>query len=97
VSLAGPTDARASGGGREPRRLVSLWYRPGMALTLRTDDELERALAALAESEGLSRQEVIRRAVLERYERAGHRARVEDSAQRMVDRWGDVIERLGSV
>jgi predicted transcriptional regulator len=68
-----------------------------MALTLRTDDELERALAALAESEGLSRQEVIRRAVLERYERAGHRARVEDSAQRMVDRWGDVIERLGSV
>jgi predicted transcriptional regulator len=98
VSLAGTaTDARASGGGSELRRLVSLWYRRGMALTLRTDDELERALAALAESEGLSRQEVIRRAVLERYERAGHRARVEDSAQRMVDRWGDVIERLGSV
>jgi hypothetical protein len=68
-----------------------------MALTLRTDEELERALAALAESEGLSRQEVIRRAVLERYERAGHRTRVEDSAQRMIDRWGDVLERLGSV
>jgi predicted transcriptional regulator len=68
-----------------------------MALTLRTDDELERALTALAESEGLSRQEVIRRAVLERYERAGHRARIEDSAKRMVDRWGDVLERLGSV
>jgi predicted transcriptional regulator len=77
--------------------LVSRWYRPSMALTLRTDDELERALAALAESEGLSRQEVIRRAVLERYERAGHRGRVEDSAERMVDRWGDVLERLGSV
>lgn len=68
-----------------------------MALTLRTDDELERALAALAESEGLSRQEVIRRAVLERYERAGHRARVDDSAQRMLDRWADVLDRLGSV
>lgn len=68
-----------------------------MALTLRTDDELERALDALAETEGLSRQEIIRRAVLERYERAGHRGRVEDSASRMLERWGDVIDRLGSV
>jgi predicted transcriptional regulator len=68
-----------------------------MAFTVRTDDELERALAALTESEGLSRQEVIRRAVLDRYERAGHRARVEDSAQRMIDRWDDVLDRLGSV
>ena len=68
-----------------------------MALTLRTDEELERALTALAEQEGLSRQEIIRRAVLERYQRAGHRARVEDSAQRMADRWGDVLDRLGSV
>ena len=69
----------------------------GMALTLRTDEELERALAALAESEGLSRQEVIRRAVLERYERSGHRARVEASADKLIDRWGDVLDRLGSV
>jgi predicted transcriptional regulator len=66
-----------------------------MALTLRTDDELERALDALAESEGLSRQEVIRRAVLERYERAGHAKRVEESADRMIQRWGDVLDRLG--
>jgi len=34
---------------------------------------------------------------LERYERAGHRVRVDDGAQRMVDRWSDVLERLGSV
>jgi hypothetical protein len=68
-----------------------------MALTLRTDEELEQALAALAESEGLSRQEVIRRAVLERYERAGHRARVGVSADKLIERWGDVLDRLGSV
>jgi predicted transcriptional regulator len=68
-----------------------------MAMTVRTDDELERALTALAESEGLSRQEVVRRAVLERYERAGHRARVQGSTERMLDRWGDVLDRLGSV
>ena len=68
-----------------------------MALTLRTDDKLEQALDALAASEGLSRQEVIRRAVLERYERSGHRERVDASADKLVERWGDVLERLGSV
>ena len=68
-----------------------------MALTLRTDDELERALDALAASEGLSRQEVIRRAILERYDRAGHRERVDASAERLIERWGDVLDRLGSV
>ena len=67
-----------------------------MAFTLRTDAELERALDALSEDEGLSRQEIIRRAVLERYERAGHDRRVADSTDRMLERWGDVLDRLGS-
>ena len=68
-----------------------------MAMTLRTDDELDAALTALAEAEGTSRQEVIRRAVLERYERAGHRARVDAVTSQMLERWGDVLDRLGSV
>jgi predicted transcriptional regulator len=66
-----------------------------MAFTVRTDEELEHALDTLCELEGLSRQEIIRRAVLERLERAGHRDRVDASAERMIDRWSDVIERLG--
>lgn len=68
-----------------------------MAMTFRTDAELEQALDALVASEGLSRQEIVRRAVLERYERAGHQARVGQSADRMRERWGDVLDRLGSV
>ena len=68
-----------------------------MALTLRTDAELEAALTALAESEGISRQEIIRRSVLERYERSVHVARVDDASARMRERWADVLERLGSV
>jgi predicted transcriptional regulator len=66
-----------------------------MALTLRTDEELERALTALAESEGLSRQEIIRRAILDRYERSQHLRRVADSTDKMLERWGDVLDRLG--
>lgn len=68
-----------------------------MAMTLRTDEELDRALTALAEAESISRQEVVRRAVIERYERSGHAARVEASTTRMIDKWGDVLDRLGSV
>lgn len=80
-----------------PEDLVAQWYRLLMALTLRTDDELDRALDVLTAAEGLSRQEVIRRAVIERYERAGHVSRVGDSTDRMLERWGDVLDRLGSV
>ena len=72
-------------------------YRARMALTLRTDDELDAALTALAVAEGTSKQDVIRRAVLERYERAGHRRVVEESGTRSLERWGDVLNRLGTV
>lgn len=85
---------------RQPSRtplVVSLRYHPTMAMTLRTDDELERALTALAEAEGTSRQEIIRRAVLERYERSGHAARVQESSGRLIEKWGDVLYRLGTV
>jgi hypothetical protein len=67
-----------------------------MAFTFRTDDELERALEALAATESLSKQEIIRRAILDRYERSQHQRVVADATDRMVERWGAVIERLGS-
>jgi hypothetical protein len=67
-----------------------------MALTVRTDAQLEEALTALSKSEGISRQEIIRRAVLDRFERSGHRERVDDATKRMKERWGDVLERLGA-
>ena len=65
-----------------------------MALTVRTDDELEAALNALATAEGASREEIIRRAVLERYERSSHVNRVAGSTKKMQQRWGDVLGRL---
>ncbi len=67
-----------------------------MALTVRTDPELEEALTALASTEGTSRQEVIRRAVLDRYERNVHVRRVDETSTRMISRWADVLDRLGS-
>ena len=66
-------------------------------MTLRTDEELDKALTAPAEAEGISRQEVIRRAVLERHARSGHAGRVTGSARRLASRWSDVLHRLGTV
>lgn len=65
-----------------------------MALTVRTDAEMERALTALSHEEGASRQEVIRRAVLDRYARSAHVERVAIATTEMQDRWASVIERL---
>lgn len=76
--------------------VIPNWYHSLMAFTVRTDKDLETALDSLSESEGLSRQEVVRRAVLERFERSEHAGRVADASSRMLDRWGDVLERLGS-
>lgn len=67
-----------------------------MAMTVRVDTELDTALTALAASEGTSKQEIVRRAVLDRYARAEHMGIVAESVSRMVDRWGDVLERLGN-
>ena len=68
-----------------------------MAMPLRTDEELVSALAALAEAEGLSRQEVIRRAVLERLASLEHREALESSGRSQAERWARLLDRLGSV
>lgn len=77
-------------------QVIPKWYHYYMALTVRTDAVLEEALATLSKLEGISRQEIIRRAVLERYERSDHVSRTSDAIRRMTTRWGDVLERLGS-
>jgi predicted transcriptional regulator len=66
-----------------------------MAMTLRTDDELDAALNALSEAEGISKQEVIRRAVLERAERSTLRADVDRILDTELERFADALERLG--
>lgn len=68
-----------------------------MELTLHTDADLDHALSVLAAMEGAPSEEIIRRAVLERYEQSGHRARVAASRKHVIDEWSDVLDRLGKV
>ncbi|MCU1493854.1 MAG: CopG-like protein DNA-binding protein [Acidimicrobiaceae bacterium] len=65
-----------------------------MAFTVRTDEELEQALDSLVETEGLSRQEIVRRAVLEKHERTSHRTRARQALTVVIERWTDEIEQL---
>lgn len=66
-------------------------------MTLRTDDDLDLALAELARAEGVSKQEAVRRAILEKYETLTRRERVDVISDDMLARWGDVLDRLGKV
>jgi len=66
-----------------------------MAMTLRTDSELEQALTELAEAEGISKQEAIRRAVIEKRDRVSHRTRVDAIARELMVEYAEALDRLG--
>lgn len=66
-----------------------------MAMTLRLTDDEQEQLRKRAAEEGVSMQEVARRAVRQYIGAEEHRDRVFASAQRVLLAHADAIERLG--
>lgn len=66
-----------------------------MAFTLRTDSELEAALDALVEAEGVSRQEVVRRAIIDRADVVTQRRDIDAVLDAELPRYADAMRRLG--
>lgn len=66
-----------------------------MAMTLRLSEEEQELLRRRAAEEGVSMQEVARRAVREYVGLEDHRDRVFASAKRVLTAHADAIERLG--
>lgn len=66
-----------------------------MAMPLRLTAEDERALAALAEAQGVSKQEALVQAIRETVERRGHEERVRELSASGRERYADMLERLG--
>ena len=64
-------------------------------MTLRLSDEEQELLRRRAAEEGVSMQEIARRAVREYVGLEGHRDRLFASAQRILSAHADAIERLG--
>lgn len=66
-----------------------------MAMTLRLTDDDERALALLAEAQGVSKQEATVRAIRDAAARSVHENRVRELSAAARERYADVLERLG--
>jgi hypothetical protein len=66
-----------------------------MAMTLRLTDDEQEALRLRAAAEGVSMQDLARRAVREYVGLANHRERIVASARRIMNAHADAIERLG--
>lgn len=66
-----------------------------MAMTLRLDEEQNRALEALARIDGISKQEAALRAILEAFARRSHEADLRAASERNRERYADLLDRLG--
>ena len=64
-------------------------------MTLRLSEDDEQLLAALAQSEGVSKQEATVRAIREAAARHIHEDRVRDLSISARARYADLLERLG--
>ena len=74
---------------------VPLWYHGVMAMNLRLDDEDSALLKALAEAEHVSLHEAALRAIRRSARELAHTDRVREATAEMLDRWGEVLDRLG--
>lgn len=83
-----------------PRRHRPLRYQFGtirrMAMNLRLTDEEQALLDDMSSASGLSKAEVLRRALVEKAIRDGHRSQVEQSLDWALERYDDLLRRLGT-
>jgi uncharacterized protein (DUF1778 family) len=66
-----------------------------MAMTLRLEPDDEKALALLAEAEGVSKQEATVRAIREAAARRVREDKVRGLSAAARDRYADLLDRLG--
>ncbi|NQX29398.1 CopG family transcriptional regulator [Microbacteriaceae bacterium VKM Ac-2854] len=66
-----------------------------MAMTLRLTDEQEKTLSALADAQGISKQEATVRAIVEAADRRLHQSDVARLSEKGRARYADLLKRLG--
>jgi uncharacterized protein (DUF1778 family) len=75
--------------------MVPVWYHNLVAMNLRLDEEDSALLRALAEAEHVSLHEAALRAIRRSAREVAHTERVREATAEMMDRWGEVLDRLG--
>ncbi|WP_434438611.1 CopG family transcriptional regulator [Lentzea sp. E54] len=66
-----------------------------MAMTLRLTEEENLRLAELAQSEGRSKQEVVRLAIADRYQRMQQEEKLGEVLGRVLPKYRGLLDRLG--
>ncbi len=66
-----------------------------MAMTLRLSPDDEEALALLAQTQNVSKQEATVRAIREAAARHVHQSRVRELSEQGRERYADLLDRLG--
>ena len=74
---------------------IPKWYHLDMAMTLRLTPEDEQALALLAETDGVSKQEATARAIREAASRRVRRDKIAALSAQARERYADLLDRLG--
>ncbi|GAA3633391.1 MULTISPECIES: ribbon-helix-helix protein, CopG family [Lentzea] len=67
-----------------------------MAMTLRLTEEENLRLAELAQAEGRSKQEVVRLAIADRYQRMQQEEKLGEVLGRVLPKYRGLLDRLGS-
>ena len=74
--------------------MVPNWYRVAVALNVRLTEAEETALAELAAAEGISKNDVIRRAILDRHARTVRRNDVDEATSWARQHYRSLLDRL---
>gem|GEM_PF-334890 len=81
-----------------PFRIVARWYRVDaitlMAMTLRRSEKLDAELDMIAETQGISKQQLIVSAIEDYLERNFHEREYDEAFEPMMKRHAGVIDRL---
>ncbi|MGW6931109.1 CopG family transcriptional regulator [Lentzea sp. NPDC054927] len=67
-----------------------------MAMTLRLTEEENLRLAQLAQAEGRSKQDVVRLAIADRYQRMQQEEKLGEVLGRVLPKYRGLLDRLGS-
>jgi len=74
--------------------MVPFWYHCAVALNIRLTEAEEKALSELAVAEGVSKNDVVRRAILDRHARTIRRSDVHDATSWAREHYRGLLDRL---
>lgn len=74
--------------------MVPLWYHLCVAINIRLTEAEEAALTELAAAEGVSKNDIVRRAILDRHARTIRRRDVDDATTWAREHYRSLLDRL---